>query len=87
MVGRTRRNARDLRRRHVPSGTSESERASRGDLIHHRSCENRNRAWPTTKVTQPVLTGYLRTLAAAGRGRPPGVTTFDDLTGWLPSLE
>lgn len=66
-----------------------SERASRGDLIHHRSCEKSQPrlAYATTEVTQPVLTGYLRTLAAAGRGRPPGVTTFDDLTGWLPSLE
>lgn len=44
-------------------------------------------AYTITKVTQPVLTGYLRTLADAGRGRPPDVTTFDDLTGWLPSLE
>ncbi|ETB46703.1 hypothetical protein O981_27360 [Mycobacterium avium 10-5560] len=44
-------------------------------------------AHATAKVTQPVLTGYLRTLAAAGRGRPPGVTTLDDLTGWLPSLD
>lgn len=44
-------------------------------------------AYTTTKVTQPVLTGYLRTLAAASRGRPPGVTTLGDLTGWLPSLE
>ncbi|MGJ6127422.1 hypothetical protein QN239_33115 [Mycolicibacterium sp. Y3] len=36
------------------------------------------------KVTRPVLAGYLRTLAAAGRGKPPGITSFDKLTPWLP---
>lgn len=36
------------------------------------------------KVTRPVLTGYLRTLAAAGRGTPPGITSLDKLTPWLP---
>jgi hypothetical protein len=36
------------------------------------------------KVARPVLTGYLRTLAAAGRGKPPGITSFDKLNPWLP---
>lgn len=36
------------------------------------------------KVTRPVLTGYLRTLAAADRGKPPNITSVDKLTPWLP---
>lgn len=41
-------------------------------------------AYKVNKVTRPVLTGYLRTLAAADRGKPPGITSFDKLTPWLP---
>lgn len=44
-------------------------------------------AHKTTKVTRPVLTGYLRTLKGAGRGQPPGITSPDDLTPWLPAPE
>lgn len=41
-------------------------------------------AHKVNKITRPVLTGYLRTLAAADRGKPPGITSFDKLTPWLP---
>lgn len=39
------------------------------------------------RVTRPVLTGYLRTLKGAGRGQPPGITSFGDLRPWLPDAE
>lgn len=44
-------------------------------------------AYKVGKVTRPVLTGYLRTLAAAGRGQPPNITSFDKLAPWLPDPE
>ena len=45
------------------------------DLLRH--------AHNTSKVTKPVLSGYLRTLKSHQRGNPPGVTNPDHLDDWL----
>lgn len=40
-------------------------------------------AYRVGKITQPVLAGYLRTLAAENRGRPPGVNDQTAFQAWL----
>jgi predicted nucleic acid-binding protein len=40
-------------------------------------------AYRTNKATAPVLAGYLKTLKAAQRGNPPGVTNQHTFHAWL----
>lgn len=40
-------------------------------------------AYRVGKITEPVLAGYLRTLTAENRGRPPGVNNQASFKAWL----